>query len=88
MFGGICFLMNGHMCVFIWEDRLVIRIGPDAAAKVLDEPHVGPMELTGRRMKGWAVVAPEGLVDDDALQRYVEMAIIFCASLPAKDANR
>ena len=26
MFGGYGFLMNGHMCLGVWDDRLVIRI--------------------------------------------------------------
>ena len=34
MFGGYGFLMNGHMCVFIWGDRLMIRIGEDAAMRL------------------------------------------------------
>jgi hypothetical protein len=42
------------------------------------------MDLTGRVMRGWATVSAEGIAEDDDLQRYVEMAIMFCASLPVK----
>lgn len=87
MFGGYGFLMNGHMCVFIWGDRLVIRIGEAAANAIADQPHVGPMDLTGRRMRGWAAIAHEGVAEDSALQRYVDMAIMFCATLPPKEAK-
>ena len=87
MFGGCGFLMNGQMCVFIWDDRLVIRIGEAAANAIANRPHVGPMDLTGRRMRGWAAITHEGVAEDAALQRYVDMAILFCVTLPPKEAK-
>lgn len=84
MFGGFGYLMNGNMCVFIWQDQLVIRIGVEAAAAIADEPFVKEMDLTGRVMKGWAMVLPDGISEDIALQRYVDLAIFFCAGLPPK----
>ena len=47
------------------------------------EPHVRPMDLTGRVMKGWAMIEPEGVSEDAALQRYLDMAIMS-AALPPK----
>ena len=85
MFGGFGYLMNGHMCVFIWNDHLVIRIGPEAAEDIKNEPYVGPMDFTGRPMRGWAVVHPDGITEDVQLQRYVDLAIFFCAGLPPKE---
>lgn len=84
MFGGYGFMMNGHICVGIWNDRLVIRIGTAAWNDIKDDPHVGPMDLTGKIMKGWAMVDPEGVSEDEDLRRYVDMAILFCATLPPK----
>ena len=87
MFGGYGFLMNGHMCVGIWNDRLVIRIGVDGWNSICAQPHVGPMDLTGKVMKRWAMVHPEGLSEDAELRRYVDMAIMFCATLPPKEGQ-
>ena len=84
MFGGYGFLMNGNMCVGIWNDMLVIRIGTEGWEAIRDEPHVRVMDLTGRVMQGWAMIAPEGVAEDSELQRYVDMAIMFCAALPPK----
>ena len=75
------------MCVFIWVDRLVIRIGEVAATAIADQPNVGPMDLTSRRMRGWAAIAHEDVAEDSALQRYVDMAIMFRATLPPKEAE-
>ena len=87
MFGGYGFLMNGHMCVFILGDRLVIRIGEAATNAIAIQPHAGPMDFTGRRMRGWAAITHEGVAEDAALQRHVDMAILFCATLPTKEGK-
>ena len=87
MFGGYGFLWNGHMCVGVWNDVLVIRIGTDGWDAISEEPHVRPMDLTGRVMRGWAMIAPEGVAEDADLQRYVDMAILFCAALPPKPSR-
>ena len=46
MFGGYGFLMNGYMCLGVWDDRPVTRIGTDGWDAICDQPHVGPMDFT------------------------------------------
>ena len=77
MFGGYGFLMNGHMCVFIWGDRLVIRIGEAAAIAIANQPHVGPMDLTGRRMCN-GPPSPMGVAKDAALQLCRYGNLVLC----------
>ena len=79
MFGGYGFLMNGHMCLGVWDDRLVIRIGAEGWDIICDQPHVGPMDFIGKVMKGWAMIHPDGVAEDGDLRR-VDMAIMFCAT--------
>lgn len=52
MFGGIAFMAGGHMCCGVIKDDLVLRLGTEAANQALKEPHVRPMDFTGRPMKG------------------------------------
>ena len=54
MFGGIGFLMSGNMCVGVWKEFLILRLGIDAAQQVLTERFVRPFDITGRAMRGWA----------------------------------
>lgn len=84
MFGGIGWLLNGNMCVGVYKEFLVLRVGAEAAHKLLKQRHVKPMDITGKPMKGWAMVAANGYEDDDALNRYVKHAIDFVKSLPPK----
>lgn len=79
--------MNGHMSVFISDDRLVIRIGEAEANAIATQPHVGLMDFTARRMRGWAAITYVGVAEDLDLQRCVDMAVLFCGTLPPKEAK-
>jgi TfoX/Sxy family transcriptional regulator of competence genes len=84
MFGGLAFMVRGHMCCGVVGEDLVLRLGSDGAEAALGEPHTRPMDFTGRPMKGFVYVAPAGLWSPAALQRWVDGAAAFVASLPAK----
>ena len=84
MFGGIGFLLRGNMCCGIWKDLLVVRLSPEESAKALKQKHVRPMDITGRPMKGWLFVEPEGYEDDCALLGWVERSVEHAGTMPAK----
>ena len=84
MFDGRRFLMNGHLCIFIWDDQLLIRIGETVANAIAVQPHFSTIDLIGRQMLGQATITNAGVAEDAALQRYVDMAILFRAVLPPK----
>lgn len=58
--------------------------GPDDGEVALLEPHVKALGITGRVMKGWVLVEPEGVADEGALNGWVQRAIKFVGKLPAK----
>lgn len=84
MFGGICFLLNGNMFVGVWKEFLIARLGPEQGGEALLEPHVRKMDITGKPMKGWVMVEPEGVEEDDQLAGWVERAVKFVKTLPKK----
>jgi hypothetical protein len=75
MFGGIGFLLNGNMCVGVWKASLIVRLDAEDAEEALKEPHVGEFNITGRAMKGWVLVAREGLADDAGLKNWIHVVI-------------
>lgn len=85
MFGGVGFLLNGNMLVGVWKDSLIVRLGPDNYEDALLEPHVREFDITGKPMKGWVLVEPEGVEDDEQLKEWIERATKFVKSLPAKE---
>ena len=84
MFGGVGFLLNGNMLVGVWKDSLIARLGPDDGEAALREPHVKAFDITGRAMKGWVLVGPEGIEDEEKLKDWIERATRFVRTLPAK----
>ena len=84
MFGGIGWLLNGIMCVGVYKEWLIARVGEFAGAKLFKEKHAKPMDITGKPMKGWAMIAPEGIAQDADLKRNTELAIAFVKTLPGK----
>jgi hypothetical protein len=84
MFGGVGFLLNGNMLVGVWKDSLIVRLGPDEGEGALLEPHVRVFDITGRPMKGWVMVEPEGVEDDEPLGGWIRRAVRFVDRLPAK----
>ena len=85
MFGGVGFLLNGNLLVGVWKDSLCVRLGPEQAEKALPEPHVKEFDITGRPMKGWVLVEPEGVTSDDQLKGWIQRALKFVGKLPVKE---
>jgi TfoX/Sxy family transcriptional regulator of competence genes len=85
MFGGIGFLLNGNMCVGVWKNSLIARIDLRDGAAALEEPGVREFDVTGRPMKGWILVDPEGTEDDDQLHAWIKLALKFVAKMPGKE---
>ena len=84
MFGGLCLLDRGNMCCGVIDERLMLRVGPDAYERVLALKHVAPMDFTGRPLRGLVYVEPAGLRTNPQLRRWVGLALEFTATLPDK----
>lgn len=84
MFGGIAFMVSGHMAVGIVGDDLMVRLGPEGAATALARPHVRPMDFTGRVSRSMVFVDAEGVRADADLAGWVEEAAAFVATLPPR----
>lgn len=84
MFGGLAFILNGNMCCGVHKREMIVRLDPEKMAAALAEPHTRVFDLSGRPMKGWILVQPAGIADDEALGRWVRLAADHAASLPPK----
>ena len=85
MFGGIGFLLNGNLLVGVWKESLVVRLGKDEGEAALKEPHVRGFDITGRPMRNWVLVGPEGVRDDKQLSAWIQRGVKFVGALPAKE---
>lgn len=83
MFGGVAYMLNGNMCIGIHEDELIIRYDPKLDAGITTDKNVRPFDITGRPMKGWALVSSAAL-KGDGLNKWLGMSLRFVKSLPPK----
>ena len=83
MFGGLTFMVAGHMCCGVHGNELIVRIDPDAESTALTRPHARPMDLTRRPMRGFITVRPEGLIGH-SLRLWISDAIAHATSRPPK----
>lgn len=84
MFGGLAFLVGGHMSCGVVGETLMVRVGPDAYEDALSRPHARQMDFTGKPMKGFVYVDPAGFASDEALRSWVGLSLDFVSSLPSK----
>ena len=86
MFGGVCYMVDGKMCVGEQSARLMVRFDPAREEEILSRPGARPMEFTGRPMKGYAFVDCDSLKSDKVLADWIDLALSFNAK--AKPARK
>ena len=85
MFGGIAFMINGHMCCGVMKTNLMLRLTSDAVTKGLKRPHTRPMAFAGKPpMKAMMFVEAEGCDSEEALHEWVKAALAVAVAMPPK----
>ena len=77
MFGGICFMVSGKMCMGVTNDDLMCRIGPFAETGALEKRGCRPMDYTGRPLKVYVFVEAYGYRTGKVLQLWFDLALDF-----------
>lgn len=85
MFGGLAFLIDGHLAVSAsGRGGLLLRVDPAQTDALVDEPTVGRFEMRGREMDGWLRVDQEAVLTEGALRQWVGHGVTYARSLPPK----
>jgi TfoX/Sxy family transcriptional regulator of competence genes len=84
MFGGIGFMLNGHLMAGASKRGLLLRVGKERQADALKRPGARPMAMRGRTMDGYVYVDPPALTDGP-LKAWLQMALDFVQTLPPKE---
>ncbi|MBI4594770.1 MAG: TfoX/Sxy family protein [Candidatus Tectomicrobia bacterium] len=84
MFGGVCHLLNGKMFCGVHKGFLILRLGKDNSDIEKELPFTRPFDITGKPMKGWIMVEPEGFSTDEKLRKWLKQAKSFVLTLPSK----
>jgi len=88
MFGGLAFMVRGHMACGVIGSSLMVRVDPAKAGSLLKERAVRPMDFTGRPMRGFLYVDPPGIARSASLQKWVDRASACAEAKPRKVKKR
>jgi TfoX/Sxy family transcriptional regulator of competence genes len=85
MFGGLAFVVNGHMAVAASsQGGLLLRCDPAQTGELLSAPHAERFAMRGREMDGWLRIDADGVADEDQLRHWVGIGVAYASSLPPK----
>jgi TfoX/Sxy family transcriptional regulator of competence genes len=85
MFGGLAFMVNGHMAVSAGgQGGILLRVDPAETESIVGEDGVARFQMRGREMNGWVRVEPTVVGSDDQLERWVDVGVAYARSLPPK----
>ncbi len=89
MFGGLAFLIDGHMAVAVsGQGGLMVPVNPAEAVRLCARPHTRPFEMRGVEMTGWLRVDGEGLRTKRQLEPWVRRGVAYARSLPPKSRTQ
>jgi hypothetical protein len=83
MMGGLCYMVREKMCCGILYDKkreidlLMARIGEAAYTAAIEHPACFPMDFTGRPMKGYVFIGPEGIDADSDLEYWLQLCLDY-----------
>ena len=86
MFGGVGFMLNGNLLAAASKRGLLLRVGKKRQRDALKRPGARAMVMGGRTMEDYVYVDPPAL-NEDAVKAWLQMALSFVRTLPAKDAK-
>ncbi len=84
MFGGVAFMVRGRMSCGVVGSSLMVRINPVQADALVREPHVRPMDFTGRPMRGFLFVDPPGIATAASLRKWIGQTTAYAEAQPKK----
>lgn len=83
MFGGLCFMLDGHMVCGTHENRFMFRVGKINQEEALARPGARAMDFTGRPMGGFVWVDPDNC-RGSVLDGWIDLAVSYVVTLPTK----
>jgi len=77
MMGGLTFMVDNKMCIGVVQKKLMARINPDIYEQALTKKGCREMDFTGKPMKGFVFIDPEGVDMDSDLDYWVQLSLDF-----------
>jgi len=77
MFRGMCFMLNGKMCICVSDEEMMFRIDPEVYETVWEKPGVRAMIHSGKTMKGFVYVSQDVITSKKEFDYWVKLSLEF-----------
>jgi TfoX/Sxy family transcriptional regulator of competence genes len=77
MMGGLAMMVDEKMCLGVIKENLMARVDPEIYEMALTKKGCKPMDFTGKQMKGFVFVEPEGIDQEEDLDYWIDLALEF-----------
>lgn len=88
MFGGVCFMLNGKMCIGVTKDEMMCRIDPEVYQTALQRNGCREMVFTGKPMKGYVFVSEDGMESSSDFDYWIQQCVEFNAKAKASTKKK
>ncbi len=88
MFGGVCFMVDGKMCIGVVKDEMMCRIDPELDDIVLEKTGCRKMDFTHKPMKGYVYVSEEGMKKKKDFDYWVSLCLEFNSKAKASKKKK
>ena len=66
-------MLNGNLVCGVYKDDLILRMSLEDADNALTQKNVKPFDIKGRTMKGWIMLEPRAIQNDDKLKNWINI---------------
>lgn len=77
MFGGICYMIDGKMCVGVIKDEMMCRIDPEIYQAALEKAGCREMDFAGRPMEGYVYINDEGMQTKEQFGYWINLCLAY-----------
>lgn len=77
MFGGVCYMLDGKMCVGVVKEEMMCRIDPAIFEEVVERDGCRMMDFTGKTMKGYVYVNADGMKTKQDFEYWINLCVEF-----------
>jgi len=77
MFGGVCYMVDGKMCVGVVKDEMMCRIGPEIHEEALEKRGCREMDFAGKPMEGYVYVSDEGMQTKEQFGYWIDLCLEY-----------
>jgi TfoX/Sxy family transcriptional regulator of competence genes len=77
MFGGICYMVDGKMCIGVVKDEMMCRVGPEIYEEALKKRGCREMDFAGKPMEGYVYVSADGMQTQEQFAYWIRLCLAY-----------